>query len=349
MYNLILLWKTQPNSTAVKPLIFNYYLFVWIWRSGDNTRAKGSITGYNSMGVVLSNKSAAVQCLRSPCINFKFCHIFSIHTYFYLKNISCKYSLLHYWILNGLKTEMWKFSRCSICIEICKATWDISMIHTLKLDHFYIFLFAFEAKIYVWNAKLMGVDSYGREKKSGGLSHVKKMFLSLSITEKSFNGCHLIYYSIIRLCHQQWVLPSNSFCVRHCLCLWNWHIVATWIRCRHLIAVSLDYPNHKSESIHFRCNKVNSYIYLCLHYFLCSNIYNLCPEILLLGTKRWYFHNDLDKNKVRFHTINSINWEFAVLSHKTDSCLLLKLKRNKTCFWKERRINAITICSHTSD
>ena len=319
-------------------------------RSGDNTRAKGSITGYNSMVVVLSNKSAAVQCLRSPCINFKFCHIFFIHTYFYLKNIFCKYSLLHYWFLYGLKTEMWKFSRCSICIEICKATRDTSVIHTLKLDHFYI-LICIWGKDICLKCEINGCRHlWSREEIRGTFAWEKNVSIfSLSITEKSCNGCHLIYYSIIRLCHQQWVLPSDSFCVRHCLWLWNWYIVATWIRCRHLIAVSLDYPNHKSESIHFRCNKVNSYIYLCLHYFLCSNIYNLCPEILLLGTKRWYFHNDLDKNKVRFHTINSINWEFAVLSHKTDSSLLLKLKRNKTCFWKERGIDAITICSHTSD
>ena len=53
--------------------------------------------------------------------------------------------------------------------------------------------------------------TYGREKKSVTLLHVKEMFLSLTIIEKSCTGCQLIYYCIIRLCYRQRVLASNFF------------------------------------------------------------------------------------------------------------------------------------------
>ena len=75
-----------------------------------------------------------------------------------------------------------------------------------------------------WNAFLFclrfsaSAFTYGREKKSVTLLHVKEMFLSLTIIEKMCTGCQLIYYCIIRLCHRQRVLASNFFRVRYRLC-----------------------------------------------------------------------------------------------------------------------------------
>ena len=46
----------------------------------------------------------------------------------------------------------------------------------------------------------------------------KKVFLSLTIIEKSCKCCQLICYCIIRLCHWQRVFASNFFCFRYCLC-----------------------------------------------------------------------------------------------------------------------------------
>ena len=98
-----------------------------------------------------------------------FCHIFRIYTFLdlkwrfkcvklslYFKYFLRKCSVLHCWILYGLKSEI---IRCHICIvfglnNIRRATKNISETHTLKFENFYTFLFTFELKIRVSRGKL---------------------------------------------------------------------------------------------------------------------------------------------------------------------------------------------------
>ena len=61
--------------------------------------------------------------------------------------------MLYCRIMYGLKTWILKFNKCHTTL-VCgiskakRAAWNTSEIHTLKRYHYYIFLFAFEAKIF---------------------------------------------------------------------------------------------------------------------------------------------------------------------------------------------------------